>query len=89
MATGAVLRPSELSNSFTITCNVPITRRKSYYMVHMDGDEVVFTDRHLWPCVAFLDTEGITEYQIRPFDYRDGPYSPLKVNTNGELQWQN
>ena len=50
----------------TIWANVPITRRKSFYVVTGAGGVVIYRNRHLWPCVQFLDELGVTEYEIRP-----------------------
>jgi hypothetical protein len=51
---------------WTIHTNVSITRRKSYFLVTNPAGETVFRDRHFWPCVQWLDVEGVKSYIIIP-----------------------
>lgn len=51
---------------YTIHTNVPITRRKSYFLITNEANEVVFRDRHFWPCIHFLDAIDETEYLMLP-----------------------
>lgn len=65
---------------WTIYTNVSITRRKSYFLVQDPNDEIQFRHRHFWPCVVWLDAEGIECYTIAPSEY-DGPeVRPIAVD---------
>lgn len=57
---------SGASSPVVIWANVPITRRKSFYVITGAGGVVIYRNRHLWPCVQFLDLMGVKEYEIRP-----------------------
>ena len=50
---------------WTIYTNVPITRRKTFHLVADPTGEVQFKHRHFWPCIEWLDAEGIEAYLIR------------------------
>lgn len=58
--------------NWTIWTNVPITRRKSFYLVESPAGEIVWRDRHFWPCVEWLARESIEVYQIRPSEAPNG-----------------
>ncbi len=73
---------------WTIWTNVSITRRKSYFLVCDPEENVCFRHRHFWPCVQWLDVEGIECYSIAPSEY-DGPeVSPLIVKLGKVETWQ-
>lgn len=57
---------------WTIWTNVPITRRKSFYLIENPAGEVVFRNRHLWPCVEYLGACDIDVYQLRPSEAPKG-----------------
>lgn len=58
------------SAAWIVWTNVPITRRKSFYLVQAPNEEVVFRDRHFWPCVEYLRDNGIQAYEVRPSETR-------------------
>ena len=66
---------------WTIHTNVSITRRKSYFLVTDPKGEVRFRDRHFWPCVAWLDVEGIKSYIIVPSEADRSLITLLTVET--------
>jgi hypothetical protein len=51
---------------YVIWTNVSITRRKSFFMVADPSGEIIWRDRHFWPCADFLDNLGVEEYELRP-----------------------
>lgn len=57
---------------WVIWTNVSITRRKSYFIVCDPQGETCFRHRHFWPCVQWLDAEGIECYTVAPSEF-DGP----------------
>lgn len=61
-----------MSSQWTIWCNHEITRRKTFFLVCDTDEEVRFRHRFLWPCVEFLDAQGIKRYVLRP-SFTTGP----------------
>jgi hypothetical protein len=59
-------QPEGRNPMYTIHTNVPITRRKSYFLITSKEGETVFRDRHFWPCIAFLDAMEEVEYILLP-----------------------
>lgn len=72
-----------------IWTNVPITRRKSYYLVTDPDENVLFRHRHFWPCIDFLDAEGVTQYEIAPSEHSGPEVSRIVVNSRRIVKWQN
>lgn len=66
-----------MSEPWTIWANCPITRRKSYYLVTDPSDDVVFRNRHLWPCVEFLRSTDVKVYRVLPGDFPGVDATPL------------
>lgn len=54
-----------ISVPWVLWLNVPITRRKSFHIVTNDRGEVVFRNRHVWPCVEYLESQDVKAYELR------------------------
>ena len=72
-----------------IWTNVPITRRKSYYLVAAPDDTIVFRHRHLWPCVEFLHQSEVKCYQLRPSEHLQGDRVESLRADEENMTWQN
>ena len=73
---------------YTIYCNVPITRRKSFYLVVNEHDVTVFKDRHFWPCIEYLRNEGVEAYEIRPSEPLKGDHVVSLMLREENETWQ-
>ena len=66
---------------WAIHTNVSITRRKSYFLVTDPQGQTVFRDRHFWPCVQWLDVEGVKSYIVVPSEADRSLITLLTVET--------
>lgn len=66
---------------WVIWTNSSITRRKSYFLVTCPEGVTRFRHRHFWPCVQWLDAEGVTRYHVLPSEIDQPDVSPLVIET--------
>lgn len=73
----------------TIWMNVSITRRKSFYVVTGADGETAYRNRHFWPCVEYLESQGIREYQLRASEPPARSRVAAISVSEGQMSWQN
>lgn len=72
----------------TIWCNVPITRRKSFYVVTGADGKTAYRNRHFWPCIEWLESQGVKDYQLRASEPpKRARVAAIQCN-EGTLIWQ-
>jgi hypothetical protein len=49
---------------WVIICDAQLTRRKRYHAVLDPAGVERLKSRILWDCIAYLDAEGVTRYQL-------------------------
>lgn len=76
------------SNPVIIWANVPITRRKSFYIVTGTDGATAYRNRHLWPCVEYLESQGVRCYQIRASEPPKRSRVAAIMVKEGSLSWQ-
>lgn len=76
-------------NPVIVWANVSITRRKSFYVVTGADGETAYRNRHFWPCIEYLESQGIKAYEIRASEPpKRSRVAAIKVS-EGILTWQN
>lgn len=72
----------------TIWMNVQITRRKSFYVVTGVDGKTAYRNRHFWPCVEWLECQGIKRYQLRASEHPKRARVAAIQCDEGNLLWQ-
>lgn len=80
---------SERQPRWVLSVNTPITRRKSYHHVLNPKGEAVFRHMRIWPCIEFLDAEGVEVYEMRPTEPKDHHEVRRVTVIKEQRQWQN
>lgn len=90
--TGTATKGAALSAPYTgwaIVLEWRITRRKRFHYVLDPTGATRFSDRLLWPCMAFLDAEGVTEYALTRTAPGAAPGPAYIISRRELLTWQN
>lgn len=58
-------RPAQSLHGWFILCDVEVTRRKRFHIVHCGAGFARYRSTRIWDCIGFLDTMGVEEYELR------------------------
>lgn len=71
-----------------IWMNVSITRRKSFYVVTGADGKTAYRNRHFWPCVEYLECQGVRRYELRASEPPARSRVAVISVSEGQLKWQ-
>lgn len=82
------LPSADAQEPIVIWMNVQITRRKSFYVVTGANGKTAYRNRHFWPCVEWLESQGIKQYELRASEPpKRARVAAIQCN-EGNLVWQ-